>query len=82
LIEDIQKYKADRKESKLVNMVIPSLEEVMKAIEKRDSVMFKNSYSQLTNTCNSCHVATEFEFNVVKVPTTESFSNQEFKLTK
>ncbi|MES2517101.1 MAG: hypothetical protein V4585_03270 [Bacteroidota bacterium] len=82
LIEDIQKYKADRKESKLVNMVIPSLEEVTKAIEKKDPVMFKNSYSQLTNTCNSCHVATEFEFNVVKVPTTESFSNQEFKLTK
>ena len=36
----------------------------------------------LTNTCNSCHRATEFEFNVVKIPDTPPFSNQDFKISK
>ncbi len=82
LVEDIQKYKSDREESKLMNMVNPSLDNVKSAIDKKNLAVFKSSFSELTNTCNACHLATKHEFNVVKTPTTESFSNQEFSLQK
>ena len=82
LVEDIQKYKADRKETKLMNMVNPSLDKVKLAIDNKNLISFKSSFTELTNTCNSCHLATEHEFNVVQVPTMQMFSNQDFKAQK
>ena len=32
----------------------------------------------LTNTCNTCHQATRYEFNVITVPNTPAFGNQQF----
>jgi hypothetical protein len=52
---------------------------VMQAIVQKNITRFNSSYMLLTNTCNSCHRATKFEFNVVKVPDTPPFSNQSFK---
>jgi superfamily I DNA/RNA helicase len=82
LVEDIQKYKADRKETKLMNMVNSSLDKVKLAIDNKNLISFKSSFTELTNTCNSCHLATEHEFNVVQVPTMQMFSNQDFKAPK
>ena len=81
-IEDIQKYQTKRNESKLIGMINAPLDSVTHAIDQKNSAMFKNSYILLTNTCNNCHRETEFEFNIVKIPSNQPFSNQEFKVNE
>jgi len=78
-IDAIKEYQTEREESKKVDMLKPSLDAVNDAIQKKDSALFNSSYLLLTNTCNSCHKAVNFGFNVVKVPETPPFSNQAFK---
>ena len=79
-IDAIKKYQRERKESEEIDMIEPALDSVNAAIKQEDPVAFKSSYILLTNTCNSCHRATNFEFNVVKIPDNPPFSNQDFKL--
>ncbi|MBS1636979.1 MAG: hypothetical protein JST26_13765 [Bacteroidetes bacterium] len=45
-------------------------------------VRFKNHFETLTNTCNNCHRATSHGFNVIKIPNSPPFSNQEFKVSE
>jgi hypothetical protein len=78
-IDAIKEYQTEREESKKVDMLKPSLDAVKDAIEKKDPVLFNSSYLLLTTTCNNCHKAVNFGFNVVKVPETPPFSNQAFK---
>jgi hypothetical protein len=78
-IDAIKMYQKERKESKEIDMINPALDSMNAAIEQKNPVAFKNSYILLTNTCNNCHRATGFEFNVVKIPDTPPFSNQDFK---
>ena len=78
-LEDIEKYQTERKESKMIGMINAPLDSVTHAIDQKNSAMFKASYSLLTNTCNNCHRETDFEFNIVKIPANQPFSNQEFK---
>jgi hypothetical protein len=79
-IEDIQKFQTERKESKMIRMINPALDSMNNAIQQKNSTLFKSSYALLTNTCNNCHRTTEFEFNVVKIPDNQSFSNQDFTI--
>ena len=81
-IDAIQKYQTGRSESQKVVMLQPALDSVGHAIQQKNMSLFKSSYTLLTNTCNNCHRATNFEFNVVKIPETPPFSNQDFKLLK
>jgi hypothetical protein len=78
-IDAIKEYQTEREESKKVDMLKPSLDAVNDAIQKKDSALFNSSYLLLTSTCNNCHKAVNFGFNVVKVPDTAPFSNQAFK---
>ena len=78
-LDAIKEYQTEREESRKVDMLKPSLDAVNDAINKRDSTLFNSSYLLLTNTCNNCHKAVNFGFNVVKVPETPPFSNQAFK---
>ena len=78
-IDAIKEYQTEREESKKVDMLKPSLDAVNDAIQKKDPALFNSSYLLLTNTCNSCHKAVNFGFNVVKIPETPPFSNQAFK---
>jgi hypothetical protein len=78
-ISDIQKYQTERKESQLIGMILPALDSVNAAIRLKNQTQFKSSFTSMTNTCNNCHRATAFEFNVVKIPDTPPFSNQDFK---
>jgi hypothetical protein len=78
-IDAIKQYQSEREESKKVDMLKPSLDAVKDAIEKKDPGLFNSSYLLLTNSCNNCHKAVNFGFNVVKVPDTPPFSNQSFK---
>lgn len=78
----IKKYCTDRPEIKAIGMIDQAMDSITTAIEQKDPASFKNSYILLTNTCNSCHQATNHEFNVIKTPDNPPFSNQEFKLTQ
>lgn len=77
--EDIAKYETDRDESQLISMIEPALDSVTASIQRQDPVQFKDNYTILTNTCNACHQLANFEFNVVKIPDKQTFSNQDFK---
>ena len=79
-IENIQKFQTERKESQIIDMINPALDSINNAINQKNPALFKISFSLLTNTCNECHQATNFEFNVVKTPDTQPFSNQDFKV--
>jgi hypothetical protein len=79
-LEAIQKYQTERTESQKISMLNPSLDSVNIAIQQKSLSLFNSSFTILTRTCNNCHRATNFEFNVVKIPSTPPFSNQDFKL--
>ncbi len=79
-IDDIKKYQTDRKETEMIGMINPALDSVNMAIRENNLALFKSSYTLLTNTCNNCHHTVGFEFNVVKVPDAQQFSNQDFKV--
>lgn len=82
LLDDLQKYETDRPEIKQIPMINPALDSVNKAISSRNKDSFVNSFELLTNTCNNCHHAVNYEFNHVKIPDTPPFSNQVFKQTE
>ena len=77
-LDDIRLYQADRKESKATQMLEPVLDSVIQSINRKDPVAFTRTYYQLTNTCNTCHRENDFGFNVVTIPTSQPFSNQDF----
>lgn len=78
-VDGIQQYAGDRVESKKVIMLQPALDSVNHAIEQKDTALFRSSFILLTSTCNSCHTAVDYEFNIVKIPDAPPFSNQVFK---
>jgi cytochrome c556 len=59
-------------------MVTGPLEDVRRAVEKQDAAGFTAAYDSLTAACNSCHEATNFGFNRVQRPATNSYPNQVF----
>ncbi len=79
-IEDIQKYQAGRKEAAMIGMLNPALDSLSMAVQQQNAALFKSSYLLLTNTCNNCHRANNFEFNAVKIPDFPAFSNQDFRV--
>ncbi len=78
-LTDINSYCRDRPETHFLPMITPPLDSVTLAIQQENSASFKKHYIILTNTCNSCHQVTKHEFNVLKVPETSSFPDQEFE---
>ena len=78
-LDAIKYYCSDRPEVKSIGMLNPAINSINDAIQQKNVTYFKNGFILLTNTCNSCHQATEHVFNVIKIPDTPPFSNQEFK---
>lgn len=78
----IKLYETDRKESQMLDMINAPIDSVYHAIQQKDLAAFKRSYTLLTFTCNNCHKAAKFGFNVIKIPDTEMFGNQDFKSTE
>jgi hypothetical protein len=79
-LDAIQKFNTDRKEVQSIPMLFGALDSINGAIQKKNAAQFKSSFALLTNTCNTCHKANNFEFNVIKIPETPPFSNQNFEL--
>jgi hypothetical protein len=80
-IEAIQEFQKERKETQLIGMINPAVANINDAIQQKDTSAFKSSYSLLTSTCNNCHRAAGFAFNVVQIPDNQPFSNQVFKVS-
>jgi hypothetical protein len=78
-VENIKKYETNRTEAKLIGWISPMLDSVNMSIQQKNLIFFRKSFSSLTNTCNLCHKAAKFGFNVVKIPESQIFSNQDFK---
>ena len=81
-LDDIQQYNTDRPETKSIPMIFPALDSVMNAVEQKDIIQFKNSFSLLTISCNNCHKDTDHGFNIVIIPTAPPFTNQDFRPMK
>lgn len=79
-LDAIKEFNSDRKEAKSISMIRHAIDSMNNAIQTKDPQVFRRSFILLTNTCNSCHRATEHEFNVIKIPDTPPFSNQVFKV--
>jgi cytochrome c1 len=73
------KYLPERVETKKIPMIYPALDSLQTSIDKQDIKRFTDGFKVLTETCNKCHEAVKFPFNVIKVPSSEPVSNQEFK---
>ena len=79
-LENIKKYQSERKESKSIDIITPAIDSVKTAVKNKNLQYFNKSYISLTDACNRCHKLTDFEFNIVKIPDKQSFSNQDFKI--
>lgn len=79
-LDDIKKYCTDRPETKVLRMIDQPLQNLSKAIDQKNSTEFNDSYTILTTTCNTCHQETQHGFNVITMPTSPPFSNQDFEI--
>jgi len=73
------KFHPNRSKLLLKITTIP-LEQLKAAIFAKNSTRFKKAFDALTNSCNACHQATNFGFNVVIIPTTNPYTNQSFEI--
>jgi hypothetical protein len=78
-LSSIKEYCTNRPETKAITMIDEPLDSLVKAIQDKDLMKFNSRYVILTNSCNSCHRATDHGFNVIIIPTSPPFSNQDFK---
>ena len=74
----IQKYHKNTSEANAVPMIYPEMDALKKAISQKDSFAFHQHFVLLTNTCNNCHRVTKHEFNMIIVPATPEYGNQQF----
>ena len=81
-LDDIRQFCKDRPEVKAMGMINPAIDSIINAVRQKDLTLFKSDFVLLTNTCNSCHKATDHGFNVVILPTSLPVVNQDFKIVK
>ena len=81
-LDNAVKYLPERIETKDIPMIYPALDSLQASINKKDLKKFTDNFKVLTETCNNCHRTVNYQFNVIKVPTSEPVSNQEFKPVK
>jgi hypothetical protein len=77
--DNIKNVETERPEVKTIDMIQAPLDSLASTITQKDEVAFKKRFEVLTATCNNCHSANKFEFNVITIPTAPPVSNQDFK---
>jgi len=70
-VENIEKYQKDRKEIGLLKMLDKPVTELMHITKKENENSFKDAYVNLTNTCNACHLQTNYAFIKIEIPTND-----------
>jgi hypothetical protein len=78
----LQQYHPDDPKARAIEMIYPAMDSVKNSIRQKNSMLFEARFNLLTNTCNTCHQATERRFNVITVPTVPPVDNQSFKAMK
>jgi len=78
-LDDIRQYCADSPSIKPLPMIFAPLDSVKRAISEKNIGMFKTSFNLLTNTCNSCHQASNHAFNMIRIPVAPPVTNQVFE---
>jgi hypothetical protein len=78
--QNAQDIETNRIETGDLPMVNPSLDSMLITIQQKNLQGFQNVFQSLTNSCNNCHKAVKFEFNVVTIPTAPPVTNQDFKI--
>ena len=73
------KFLPERSETKDIPMIFPVLDSLYADIKNENLAKFTTHFNALTKNCNECHHAVGFDFNKIKIPTSEPVSNQEFK---
>lgn len=81
-LDDIKTFNTDRPEIKSLPMIYAPLDSLNKSVQEKNLSSFQSNFALLTTTCNNCHRDTQHGFNVIKIPDTPPFSNQDFKLQK
>jgi hypothetical protein len=61
-----------------INMMEQPLMALSEAIKAKNGSRFTRAFVDLTETCNSCHVAANVGFITIQIPTSSPFSNQLF----
>ena len=56
------------------------LEQLKTSISEKNYTRFNRVFVTLTNSCNDCHEATSFGFNVAITPATNPYTNQSFEI--
>ena len=77
-LDDVENFNKERKESKMVSMIRPALDSIVVAVNHEDTTGFRKKFTVLTETCNKCHQAVDFGFNVVTIPNALPVTNQDF----
>jgi hypothetical protein len=83
--EDVVRFHARHKDARRpLTELVPEftdlpLRSLRSAVADEDFASFSNAYDSLTAGCNGCHRATGFSFNVVSRPTSNPYTNQEFR---
>ena len=78
-LDDIKSFNTDRSEIKSLQMIYAPLDSLNKSVQQKNISSFNSSFTLLTTTCNNCHRDTDHGFNVIKIPDTPPFSNQDYK---
>ena len=78
----IKTYCQDRKETQSLDMIDAPLQQLSQAVKQQDDAAFTEAYEGLTETCNSCHQSTNHGFNVVQIPTSNPYTDQQFSIEK
>jgi hypothetical protein len=78
-LDDIKTFNTDRPEIKSLQMIYAPLDSLNKSVQQKNLSSFKSNFTLLTTTCNNCHRDTDHSFNVIRIPDTPPFSNQDFK---
>ena len=78
--EQARTVESERPEVKMIPLMYPSIDSINEAISHKNLNQFKSGFQLLTASCNSCHSANNFEFNIITIPTTPPVSNQDFKV--
>jgi len=78
-LEEATVVETNRPEVKTIGMITPAVDSVAAAIQEKNLPEFKRNFELMTATCNNCHTANKFEFNVITIPTALPVTNQDFK---
>ena len=78
--EQARNIETGRPEVKMIPMMYPAIDSIKDAIGRKNLIQFKSGFQLLTASCNSCHIANNFEFNIITIPTAPPVNNQDFKV--